>query len=487
MSRFAILVLCLCVPMVQSADDPPTSLRDWAKAAQSRVAYGIYVKGKKVGWSVDEIKIVQRDGREVMQATSESFMQTLFDGEKSTKKDKTTYIYSLDGDGPMIHADIFKEDDGKSITREGKRIGDKFEITTNQAGRKSKRMVSPPKDTLANQRQLEKWLAGERKPGDTQIKWSITWEEAEIDQKEIYRFKAVREHILAGVNTKLLAVEVESDGAKMPAEVFPDGKVYTADVGGLLTIKMEPEKVARAVDEKLVDLMTAASIVLNKDLGLFGRSVDELTLEIKEFGDFVFPSSHRQTIKVDKEIATVNLKRDFRITDATPLTKVEERRWTRHTPRIQADEQPIREKAEQIVGNEKDTAKRSRKLAQWVYRTLKKSYADNAETALEVLERKAGDCTEHSLLFVSLCRSLGIPAREVGGLAYVRGSKPILGWHAWAEIHDGHQWISVDPTWDQFYVDGTHLKLSEGSRDNAWSNLAGRVQVKVLEFKRRGK
>jgi hypothetical protein len=75
----------------------------------------------------------------------------------------------------------------------------------------------------------------------------------------------------------------------------------------------------------------------------------------------------------------------------------------------------------------------------------------------------------------------------VGGLAYVRASKPLLGWHAWAEIHDGHQWVSVDPTWDQYFVDATHIKLSEGSQDSAWTNIAGKVKVKVLDFKRRGK
>lgn len=472
-----------------AADETPKgpTLAEWAKSAQGKVAYGLYIKGKKVGWSVDEIKLAKRDGKDVVLYTSESLFQTLFDGEKSTKKDRTEFSYGLDGDGPLLHAKVFKEDDGKVITREAFREGKSFRIVTEQGGRKSERTVAPPKDALKGQRALETWLAGERKAGDTHTHWGVTFDEAEIDQKEVYTYRSAKDAVVSGVKTKLIAVQVESDGALMPAEVFPDGKLYSAEVGGLLTLKMEPEKVARAVDEKLVDLMTAASVVLDKDLGLMARAIDGLKLELSDVGEFKVPASHRQVVTAGKDAVVVELKRDFKVDDAAPLTREEKRRWTRHTPRIQCDEKAIQEKTAAVVGDEKDPGKKAKLLARWVFKTLKKSYSENADTSLEVLENKAGDCTEHSLLYVTMCRAAGLPAREVGGLAYVRGSKPMLGWHAWAEVHDGHQWVSVDPTWDQFLVDGTHLKLSEGSRDNAWSNLAGKVRVKVLDVQRRGK
>ena len=59
-------------------------------------------------------------------------------------------------------------------------------------------------------------------------------------------------------------------------------------------------------------------------------------------------------------------------------------------------------------------------LSKWVYRKVRKTYAANADNALAVLDQLAGDCTEHSLLFVALARSVGLPAREVGGLAYAK-------------------------------------------------------------------
>ena len=154
-------------------------------------------------------------------------------------------------------------------------------------------------------------------------------------------------------------------------------------------------------------------------------------------------------------------------------------------PRFQIDHQAVLSQAKKIVGDEKDTLEKAKRIEKWVYKTLKKAYDANADSALEILENKAGDCTEHTLIFVALCRASGVPAREVGGLAYIDQPKPLFGWHAWAEIHDGHQWVSIDPTWNQVYVDGTHLKMSEGDRDLTWTNVIGSLKIKVVEVKSR--
>src|SRR5262249_25894097 len=157
-----------------------------------------------------------------------------------------------------------------------------------------------------------------------------------------------------------------------------------------------------------------------------------------------------------------------------PLTDADEKANTIATPRLQSDDKTIAALAKKIVGKETDALKKSKLLAKWVYKTLKKSYSSGAKRSLDVLDNKAGACVEHTMLFVSLARAVGVPAREVGGLAFTKSKgRPMMGWHAWAEIYDGHQWVSIDPTWDQTYVDGTHLKLSEGDKDMTWANIAG--------------
>jgi transglutaminase-like putative cysteine protease len=60
---------------------------------------------------------------------------------------------------------------------------------------------------------------------------------------------------------------------------------------------------------------------------------------------------------------------------------------------------------------------------------------------MQVLKQKYGHCWDFSDLFVTLCRSLGIPSRQVGGWIYGTSG------HIWAEVlYPGKGWQQVDPT-----------------------------------------
>ena len=73
-----------------------------------------------------------------------------------------------------------------------------------------------------------------------------------------------------------------------------------------------------------------------------------------------------------------------------------------------------------------------------------------------------GDCTEYAQLFISLARLNGIPAREVSGLAYnYIDDNPMFYGHAWAEVWINGRWKEVDPGWNEFHIDATHVKLTE--------------------------
>jgi hypothetical protein len=88
-------------------------------------------------------------------------------------------------------------------------------------------------------------------------------------------------------------------------------------------------------------------------------------------------------------------------------------------------------------------------------------------SALEALNRRAGDCTESAVLLAALGRAAGIPTRVVSGLAYSR--LPILGAsnafmpHSWVVAYvDGH-WKSFDLALERF--DSSHIALTVGDGD----------------------
>jgi hypothetical protein len=485
MTRFAGAIIVLLVSSVAlPAREVPANLRDWARKMEGRLAYGMYIGGKKCGWIVDEIKFGKHDGKEVVRVTSQSYMATLFDGEKSIKEEKSLFCYALTGEGRLVYARHYQKEDGKELTRQATPHGKGMRITTQQGKRTLTHDVSMPKDTLALARELEVWLRGSRKAGDRFVKYSVSWEDADVDQKETYIFKAKKTIPLDGKKTAVADVTIDVHDGKLVSEVFLDGRPVKGQLGGLLSIKLEKEAEAKKLSGAPVDLLDASCVIIDRDLSP-ARGVTLLKLELTHLGDFKVPPSHRQVFKEEKDRAVLEMKRDFRLDKGKALSQERVKRYTRTTPRLQCDQKPVADLARKIVGKETDVLKKARRIEAWVYRELKKSYSDNAETALEILDNKAGDCTEHSLLFVALARAAGIPAREVGGLAFVKGDKPMFGWHAWAEIHDGHQWVSIDPTWNEVYVDATHIKLSEGPRDLGWANVAGKLKIKVLEVKRR--
>ncbi len=148
---------------------------------------------------------------------------------------------------------------------------------------------------------------------------------------------------------------------------------------------------------------------------------------------------------------------------------------------IQSDTKELKEQAQKIVGSEKDGAKAVDMIMHWVYTNINKRPTASLPSALDVFKTREGDCNEHAVLFAALCRAVGIPCQICVGVVYVNDG---FYYHAWNKVLL-KDWIAVDPTFGQFPIDATHIKLTEGDLDEQAKvlNLVGEVKIKVLEFK----
>ena len=148
------------------------------------------------------------------------------------------------------------------------------------------------------------------------------------------------------------------------------------------------------------------------------------------------------------------------------------------TPLIQADDPQIIATARRIVGNTTDPVEASRKLNDWVYKTLKKDITLSVPSALQVLEARQGDCNEHTVLYVALARAIGLPTRTAVGLVNVRGR---FYYHAWPEVYY-NGWVAVDPTLGQYPADASHLRFLIGglARQVELIRLIGRLQLESV-------
>jgi transglutaminase-like putative cysteine protease len=152
--------------------------------------------------------------------------------------------------------------------------------------------------------------------------------------------------------------------------------------------------------------------------------------------------------------------------------------WLESTPLIQADDERIRAKAVEITGGTRDPSLAAERLHEWVWQSLRKEITPSVPSAIQVLDALRGDCNEHTVLFVALARSIGLPARTAVGLVAVRGR---FYFHAWPEVVLGGRWIALDPTLGQFPADASHLRFLVGglARQVELIRLIGRLQLDV--------
>lgn len=127
---------------------------------------------------------------------------------------------------------------------------------------------------------------------------------------------------------------------------------------------------------------------------------------------------------------------------------------------VQSDDPRILELAAQLRGRENNAWQVALRLQRWVHDRMRPvETAVRFKSTAEILEEMEGTCSEYTVLFLSLCRAVGIPARACAGL--VASPSGMLIPHLWAEVYVGF-WASVDPSWDQFEVDAAHIQLSAG-------------------------
>jgi transglutaminase-like putative cysteine protease len=114
----------------------------------------------------------------------------------------------------------------------------------------------------------------------------------------------------------------------------------------------------------------------------------------------------------------------------------------------------VREKALEIVGNETNPHLQAQMIYYHIIGTYPYSHVPHGSLdarepkiaeSTHMFETGHGDCGTQSMLFAAFCRSLGIPARAIGGYQMLLSETP--GTHFWAEYYlPGYGWVPNDVT-----------------------------------------
>jgi len=147
------------------------------------------------------------------------------------------------------------------------------------------------------------------------------------------------------------------------------------------------------------------------------------------------------------------------------ITQGELKRFTSEAPHVVFTDK-IKGLAHELAGNETNPLVNAKAFYDWIAGNIQYSYAREYSTLTNISDycfaNRYGDCGQEAMLFITLCRAQGIPARWQTGWDLFPDAHDI---HDWTEIYIApYGWIPVDP-WAGIYTHRYCTAVSQAERD----------------------
>jgi transglutaminase-like putative cysteine protease len=501
--RRIVLALALLLPLAACPEQRPTppprrppqaSLAAGAGALPDVLAlkrpdgpewFGLYLVGKKAGFTRTELRRELRDGRDVLVGRSEMTLRATVGGRDVQRRQEEERVWEARPGGRLLEFRAVLAGDGGDRTVTGTCERSTCRALLVAGATREERTIENVRETaeLADPARL---AAARRGP--------VSGAQLDLDKLRVrqMRYELVRRDTLAGggVAEEVSVVSEAEEGDRLASEyrIADDGRIVEIRLGDAVVARPEPEETARRTDK--IDLFALARVPLP---GPLPRDVPRtIVYRLAGLPPAFLKNDARQRFERAANGVTVLAVSARRPAAADPArdTPLERARAgaapddLAATPQVNHQAPAIAALARETAAGARGTYEAARRLSSLVHDRLEKAYGASHDRASDVLAAGRGDCTEHTVLLVALARAAGIPARPVHGLVYAQyaDGQHALYWHAWAEVRSAGEWIPLDPTFGQPVADATHLALGSGTQVDT-VGLLGTVKVLGVEVK----
>ncbi len=437
---------------------------------------GLYLLGHKAGYTFDRVWEERRGGKNVVVAVDDITLRATLGGRDVSRRVREERVFEAKAHGRLIAFSALHEGDGGDETIEGPCDARGMHLVRRRPGGSPERLELPPARETVEDADLPRLAAARKTTLSGLLFDSMTLKE--LPQEATWL--GTDEWTAGGSLRRVERVALTQSGGTVASKLSIDpasGRLLRLTFGGSLTAVPESERVAKTLDS--VDLFALTRVPVDGTLP-FGVVPETVRYRVEGLPPALRPAPERQRYRdlpggaVEITVRAAEPDRRAERPERAPMEDLAA------TPDIESDAPAIRALARKIAGKEKDAFTAANLLSSWVFANVRSAYGVSSDRATDVLRRKEGDCTEHSLLTVALCRAIGIPARLVHGLVYAQGSDEVWGlyWHEWVEVWVS-EWIAIDPTFGQPVADATHIELGEGEATDA-VGLMGQLKISVL-------
>lgn len=441
--------------------------------------YGVYLQGKKIGYFKATREMVPGEEPVVAESIYLHLKLASF-GQKINMTIAQSLRFS--GKAPYeLLGGTFKEDAGALVREfELRRTGKQtYDVVQTEGKVVRKKTVQGLDYTLGDTLATELWLR--RKPAiGSEIKTrDLEMKEQKIESQRT-KLLAEKKSLVNGVEVKFSEVESESTQDKIRITSLHDalGKMMSGKIA-IFELRMEPEDQAKNA-EYSKDLFVLGTARIDQKLGDL-RKVQELVLEVDGAPE-AFVDGPRQSIAKEGGKTLLRLGKRYGV-DAK-VTKDDIAENLKETSAFDISDPKIKALAALAVGKAKSDEDKVKNITAFVQNYIEPKFGNNMPTLHDLVERRQGDCKSYALLFTTLARANGVPARTIAGLLYVGDDGKGFGGHAWNEVILNGVWVPIDCTLNETEINATHLSF--GTEKLAAKNLLetiGTLKLKVVEVK----
>ena len=430
--------------------------------------YGIYLNNEKFGWMNLRPKIYKSDkfDQEVFEVVGEmNFVSKELgnDGKLVTSNFKLSITEIYQARAPfrlIVRHDITQMDDASSSVF-GEKQGYNFKLEYKDNNEKNVRevLLTNFNYSLYDLFAMDAWFRKKpRKINDMVASITFDFQTLEyilnetsiqeIIKKKVsgvdYVYYKVNSLDKAAIEEEDLTFQVLIDQSGMPIKFF---------IGGL-ELRLESEKNAKKLDQ-ISDIFVDLGVKVENSFpeNFYDKYAEMIVYEVIGDDLLISKKGHQEYKILDSgiKVLTVGTNENQNPLSMMESATTEQRKYyLKNTSMYPYKSKIIVDLLKQALQGEKEDIEKIYKLAKFVDDYVEDDYESNSLSVFDVIDRKKGDCTEHTELFITLARAAGFPTREVGGWAYDGIDKFMP--HAWAEVaikaNNNFFWLPVDPTWN---------------------------------------
>jgi hypothetical protein len=428
---------------------------------------GIYLQGQKIGYTSSETSEESVAGKPMRKLVSRTYMDMGLLGQPvKVVIDQVAYS-TPDGKPKLLKFEMSSA--GRILRVEANYEATQAVLAIDSSGSRSTKTLPIPKDSPIVEDALSALMEGHIAVGTSQSFYVLDPTTLGFVKNTL----TVKGPAKVKVNDAMVDANlIEIAEPRMTMKVYLNGKGDLIKVVAIAGMEMLPiskeEALAISGGGPPIDLAEATRIKVAPPLG--DASAFKSVVYRFEGCDLAsIPKDATQTAKKAGSAWHVTVTpalNDPKAAKSIVMAANGQPAWLKPGLHVPSNDSAMIASSKKAIGKETNSARAALAVGRQVHGLMRPNAGIGVlRDAREILKTKEGVCRDYAILTATLLRAGKIPARMASGLVHDSGA---FYYHAWVEFWNGTVWIGLDSTRPDLSVGAGHIKLAQGSVEDAF-------------------